>query len=173
MSLISLGPGKHVSSTLCAAILQEYPTDVHCSVLKMIKEVEALGGSAEYARSLTETSVTEIPDSSKWPSTPCSVKSFQAGLLSTCTITASSINLSTRIKALFHLTLDAPDAKLETKPGVDLKGQTCSWFVAPDKEHKNFIICFSAGIGNIIAIVQGPKLNVDPHSGGANLVTWT
>ena len=172
MSLISLGPGKHVSSTLCAAILQEFLTDVHCSILKTIKEVEKLGGSAEYARSLTDRGVPEIPDSSKWPSTPCSIKNTWLGLLNVCTITAQSIYLGTEIKTFGPVVPATPDAKLLIKPGEKLEGQTCSWFIVPDNQEKRFTIGFCAGSDNIIALIQGPGKNVQPISGGSNLVTW-
>ena len=148
---------------------------VLCSVLKMIREVEELGGSAEYARSLTDRSVPEVLDSSDWPSTPCSVRTFGTGPLFTCTITANSIYLGTKITALspWPPVPATPDAKLLIKPGVNLEGQRCGWFVAPDVDGQKFRICFLAGaVGDIIAIVQGPGRDVQPFSGRSNLVTW-
>ena len=172
MCLISLGPGKRVSRTSCAGVLQEFLTDIHRSTLKMIKEVEEIGGSAEYVRSLTDTNVPEIPKYSDWPSTPCSIRSYQIGPIFNCSIAALALHVGTNIRSSFPV-VPTTLAMLRVDPGKKLEGQKCGWFVAPDLKKQNFTLCFYIGVpGNPIAIVEGPGEDVEPRSGGQNEVVW-
>ena len=162
-----------MSSTSCAGVRQEFLTDIHRSTLKMIKQVEEMGGSAEYVRSLTDTSVPEIPKYSEWPSTPCSVTTFQIDPFYNCSIEATALYVGTRIQSYFPVIPTSPNATLRVDPGRELEGQRCGWFVAPDLKKQNFILCFYIGVpGNPIAIVEGQGENVEPRSGGPNEVVW-
>ena len=173
MGLISLGPGRQVSSTSCAGVLQEFLTNPHRSTLTMIKEVEEMGGSAEYVRSLTDTNVPGILEYSKWPSTPCSVTTAQIGLFHNYEIAATALHVGTQVKTWFSVVPTTLNAMLRVHPGMKLDGQKCGWFVAPDLKEENFILCFYVGnMGNTIAIVEGPGQNVELRSGGANEVVW-
>ena len=147
---------------------KEFLTDIHRSTLKMIKEVEEIGGSAEYVRSLTDTNVPEIPKYSDWPSTRCSITSFQIGPIFNCSIAAPALYVGTKIRSYFPVVPTTPDATLRVDPGTRLEGQRCRWFVAPQEQ--SFILCFHVG-GTPIAIVEGPG-DVEPRSGGANEVVW-
>ena len=129
-----------------------------------------MGGSAEYVRSLTDTNVPEIPKYSEWPSTPCSITSFQIGPLYNCSIAAPVLHVGTKIRSYFPVVPTSRYATLRVDPSKELEGQRCGWFVYPDQKEQNFILCFHVG-GTPIAIVEGPG-DVEPRSGGPNEVVW-
>ena len=129
-----------------------------------------MGGSAEYARSLTDTNVPEIPEYSKWPGTPCSITSTQFGPLHNCEIAATALHVGTQIKSWFSVVPTTPSATLRVDPGKKLEGQKCGWFVAPGLKKQTFVLCFYVG-GTPIAIIEGPG-EVERRFGGANEVVW-
>jgi len=157
-------------------ILQAQPQGQENSVLTMMKEVEEMGGSEEYARSLTY--IPEIPGWSPaippgWPSTLCSVKTTRIGMIYTCTVTDDSLNLGAHIKSFFALVPDTLNAKLFTKPGVKLEGQACGWFVTPGAQALDYFIGFYVGtMSNMIAVVEGQGSKVQRHIGSDSRVKW-